>query len=136
MSTPFYENVFFVGVARIAQQGIVVASYSYNTDTDIGGVKQVLDQPNMNMQVGKHYSFSVGKLAWHLISGELAVFCLCLLCLMPWRWYFIADDAGLIYILICKLDYPQRVAHTCLEELQRTVRLSFFLSSCCCRLSW
>ena len=69
MSTTFYENVFFVGVARIAQQGIVIASYSYNTDTDISGVKQVLDQPNMNMQVGKHYSFSSGKLAWHLISG-------------------------------------------------------------------
>jgi len=103
MSTPFYENVFFVGVARMAGQGIVIASYSYNTDTDIGGVKQVLDQPNMNMQVGKHYSFSVGKLAWHLIS----------------------DDMGLIYILICKLDYPQRVAHACLEELQRSFSSKF-----------
>ena len=101
----FYDNVYFLAVARMAGQGIVVASYSYNTDTDIGGVKQVLEQPNMNMTPGKHYSFSVGQLAWHLI----------------------ADDMGLIYILICKLNYPQRVAHSCLEELQRTV--SYYMES-------
>ncbi len=69
MSNPSYGNVFFLGVARMAGQGIVVASYSYNTETDLGGVKQVLDQPNMNMSPGKHYSFSVGQLAWHLIAG-------------------------------------------------------------------
>lgn len=64
------QNVYYLGVARIAGQGIVVASYSYNTETDIGGVKQVLEQPNMNMSPGKHYTFSVGQLAWHLIAGE------------------------------------------------------------------
>ncbi len=32
---------------------------------------------------------------------------------------------GLIYILICKLDYPQRVAHACLEELQRSFSSKF-----------
>lgn len=70
MSTP-YGNVFFLGVARIAsQQGIIVASHSYNTETDLGAVKQVLEQPNMQMSPGKHYSFTVGKLAWHLIAGE------------------------------------------------------------------
>jgi len=93
-----FGNVFFLGVARMAGQGIVIASYSYNTETDLGGVKQVLEQPNMNMQPGKHYSFAVSQLAWHLI----------------------ADENGLIYILICKNDYPQRCAHMCLEELQRT----------------
>jgi len=93
----YYDNVYFLAVARIQQQGIVVASYSYNSETNIDGVKQVLEQPNMNMQPGKHYSFSVGQVAWHLI----------------------ADESGLIYILICKLTYPQRCAHTCLEELQR-----------------
>jgi hypothetical protein len=92
------QNVYYLGVARLAGQGIVVASFSYNTETDIGGVKQVLEQPNMNMSPGKHYTFSVGQLAWHLIS----------------------DDLGLIYILICALNYPQRCAHMCLEELQRT----------------
>jgi hypothetical protein len=53
----------------MAGQGIVIASYSYNTETDLGGLKQVLEQPNMNMSPGKHYSFSVGQLAWHLIAG-------------------------------------------------------------------
>ncbi|RYG68432.1 hypothetical protein EON64_05190 [archaeon] len=106
MSTgQFYGNVFFLGVARMAGQGLVIASYSYNTETDLGGVKQVLEQPNMNMSPGKHYSFSVGRVAWHLI----------------------ADDMGLIYILICELNYPQRTAHACLEELQRSV------SACCKR---
>lgn len=98
MSTPAFGNVFFLGVARMAGQGIVVASYSYNTETDLSGVKQVLEQPNMSLAPGKHYSFSVGQLAWHLIS----------------------DDMGLIYILICQASYPQRCAHMGLEELQRT----------------
>ena len=33
----------------------------------------------------------------------------------------IADEMGLIYILICQIAYPQRCGHMCLEELQRTV---------------
>jgi hypothetical protein len=90
--------VHFLGVARVAGQGIVIASHSYNTETDLDGVRQVLEQPNMSMAPGKHYSFNVAQHAWHLIS----------------------DDMGLIYILICKASYPQRCAHTCLEELQRT----------------
>jgi len=98
MSTA-YGNVFFLGVARIADEAIIVASHSFNTETDLGAVKQVLEQPNMTMSPGKHYSFSVGQLAWHLI----------------------ADDTEMIYILICQVSYPQRVAHACLEELQRTV---------------
>lgn len=50
------------------------------------------------MTTGKHYSFTVGQMAWHLIS----------------------DESEIIYILICQLNYPQRCAHMCLEELQRT----------------
>jgi hypothetical protein len=66
----FNGNVFFLGVARIASQnqGIVVGSFSYNTETDLAGVKQLLEQPN-NLTTGKHFSFSAGKLAWHLIQG-------------------------------------------------------------------
>lgn len=93
-----YNNVFFLCAARMAGQGIIVASYSYNTETDLGAVKQVLEQPNMNLIPGKHYSFNVGQLAWHMIS----------------------DDMGLIYMLICQVSYPQRCAHMGLEELQRT----------------
>ena len=70
MATPtHFNNVFFLGVARMAGQGLVIASYSYNTETDLSGVKQVLDQPNMNMQQGKHYTFTVAETAWHLIAG-------------------------------------------------------------------
>jgi len=93
------HNIYFVGVARVEGRGIVVASYNNEADIDLAGVKQVLEQPNMNMQAGKHYSFAVGaNQAWHLIS----------------------DDMNLIYILICQHNYPQRCAHGCLEELQRS----------------
>ena len=93
-----YGNVFFLGVGRIADEAIIVASHSFNTETDLHAVKQVLEQPE-SISPGKHYSFSVGQMAWHLI----------------------ADDMGMIYILICQISYPQRVSHVCLEELQRTV---------------
>jgi hypothetical protein len=120
------QNVYFLGVARIAGNSIVVASFSYNTDTDIGGVKQVLDQPNMNMQPGKHYTFSSGQFAWHLIAGKNNN-------IISYYFYsdiffknvFGIDDLNLIYILICAPNYPQRCAHACLEELQSNVSLLF-----------
>jgi hypothetical protein len=69
MASPSYNNVHFVGVARIDGEGIVVASYSHHAAIDIGGVKQVLGQPNLNISAGKHYVFSIGSSAWHLIGG-------------------------------------------------------------------
>ena len=70
MATPtHFNNVFFLGVDRMAGQGLVIASYSYNTETDLSGVKQMLNQPNMNMQQGKHYTFPVAETEWHLIAG-------------------------------------------------------------------
>lgn len=69
MST-IYGNVFFLGVARNAGQAIVIASYSYNTETDLGAVKQALEQPQLKLIPGKHYNFTSGELAWHLISGQ------------------------------------------------------------------
>jgi hypothetical protein len=66
-----YGNVYFLGVARIAQVAYVVAAFSYHTETDINAIKQVLEQPNMNMMPGKHYSFTVGQIAWHLIAGNI-----------------------------------------------------------------
>ena len=67
--TTSYGNIFFLGVARIANQAIIMASHSYNAVTDLGAVKQVLEQPNMSMAPGNYYSFTVNKLAWHLIAG-------------------------------------------------------------------
>jgi hypothetical protein len=69
MSTVAYNNVLFICAARMAGQAIVVASYSYNTDTDLSAVKQALEQPSMNLSPGKHYSFNAGPNAWHFISG-------------------------------------------------------------------
>ena len=69
MATTNYNNVYFLCAARMAGQGNIIASYSYNTETELGAVKQVLEQPNMNMSPGKHYAFNVGQLGWHLISG-------------------------------------------------------------------
>ena len=65
-----YKNVYFMGVARMAGQSIILTSYSHHTETELGAVKQALEQPNMNLAPGKHYSFNVGPLTWHLISGN------------------------------------------------------------------
>jgi hypothetical protein len=64
------NNVLFMGVARIAGQAVVICSHSFNSETDLGSVKQVLEQPNMNLVAGKHYSFNVSTFAWHLIAGK------------------------------------------------------------------
>ena len=66
-----FGNVHFLGVARVAQgQGIVIASHAYNSETDLNGVKQALEQSTSSMSPGKHYSFTVGSSnAWHLIAG-------------------------------------------------------------------
>ena len=141
MSSPqYFGNLHFLGVARVAGQGIVVASHSYNTETDLNGVRQVLEQPNMSIAPGKHYSFGVAQVMWHLITGmfdgcvDKAIVLSRVLttstCFQSIMMCFVkffpspklqTDDSGLIYILICKTSYPQRCAHTCLEELQRTV---------------
>lgn len=91
------QYVYYLGVARLSGgKGFAVGNFSFNSETSIDGVKQVLEQPNFNLVQGKHYSFAVGQMAWHLIQDELS----------------------LIYILICTQDYPQRCAHMCLEELK------------------
>jgi hypothetical protein len=81
------QNIFFVGIARRdGGAGIVVGSFSYNTETDLAVVKQVLEQPNMSLVQGKHYSFAVGQMAWHLIQGRSKVEsvggCCCLTCII------------------------------------------------------
>jgi len=95
----YFGNVYFLAVARIEKgRGIVMASHSYNSEIDINGVKKVIEQPNISITPSKHYGFSVGQSAWHLI----------------------ADESEIHYILISKLSYPQRCAYMCLQELQRT----------------
>jgi hypothetical protein len=119
MATKF-NNVLFLGVARLPGQAIILASYSYNAETDLGVVRQVLEQPNTRLQPGNHYAFTVEQLAWHLISGIVNI--------VAHRKQVlsfdgvITDDSGFIYIMIVAASYPQRCAHMGLEELQRTVR--------------
>ena len=97
-------NVHFACVARLDRgEAIIIASHSNNSETDLDGVKQVLQQPNISMTAGKHYSFSAAGSAWHLIT----------------------DQTGLIYILISQLKYPQRGAHAALEELQQSFSAKF-----------
>jgi hypothetical protein len=116
-----FNNVLFLGVARLPGQAIILASYSYNAETDLGVVRQVLEQPNTRLQPGNHYAFTVEQLAWHLISGIVNI--------VAHRNTgahgfdgVITDDSGFIYIIIVAASYPQRCAHMGLEELQRTVR--------------
>jgi len=91
------QNVFFVGVARKdTSDGYVVASFAFNTETNLDAVKEVLVQPNLSLQPGKHYSFAVGTMGWHIIQ----------------------DDIGLIYLAIVQANYPTRVAHALLEDLR------------------
>lgn len=67
----YFGNVHFLGVGRIdGSRAAVIASHAYNTETDLNGVRTVLEQPNLSMKPSTHYSFQSGNLAWHLIAGE------------------------------------------------------------------
>ena len=51
-------NVQFLAVARLSfREGIIMASHSYNTETDLTAVKQVLEQPNMSLNPGTFITF-------------------------------------------------------------------------------
>lgn len=94
-----HGNVHFMAVCRLeGSTGVIIAQHSYNTETDLNAVRQVLQQPNLHMRARTHYQFGVASMAWHLM----------------------ADEKQLIYVLVTQQKYPQRCAHACLEELQRT----------------
>jgi hypothetical protein len=75
------QNVFFLGVARLSEdlRGTIIGSFAYNTEIDLSGVRKVLEQPNLDMSPGKHYSFQIGEVTWHLIQGNLFIRKICLL---------------------------------------------------------
>ena len=68
------SNLFFLCVARIDEESarsFVVASRSFNnSQISLDGVKQVLQQPNVVITPGKHYSFETEHTGWHLRVGE------------------------------------------------------------------
>ncbi len=97
-NTTSFDNIYYMGVARWAEgRPLVVASYSHNSDTDIHGVKQALN--DLTITPGKLYSFSIARNVWNIVATE----------------------EGLVFILINALNYPQRVSYCCLEEQQRMV---------------
>jgi hypothetical protein len=76
--------VYFLGVARIDlsttsdnnnnnSNSIIVASFSYNADVDISGIKLALNQVHRNMLRGRHYSVKIRssneQFVWHMIIG-------------------------------------------------------------------
>ncbi len=64
-------KLFFLGIARTAREySVIVASNSYNAQIDNENVHQVLNDPSLTMNPGKHYSFSANTLDWHLVSGS------------------------------------------------------------------
>eukprot|EP00968_Pinguiococcus_pyrenoidosus_P018153 scaffold1866_cov277-Pinguiococcus_pyrenoidosus.AAC.8 len=69
MSQAGRNNVYYVGVARLADR-VVVAQHSYNVKTDPDSVKTVLRQ-QMNMRPGTVYNFDVSGTTWHLTGGML-----------------------------------------------------------------
>lgn len=110
-----YGNIHFIGLARLVSgKGVILASHSYNTKIDLNGVKQVIEQPNICMQQSKFYSFSVGSQSWHLVADTISTSN----DEKP-ESRLILDQSELIYIVISKLNYPQRCAHMCLDECQK-----------------
>jgi hypothetical protein len=50
-----HGNVQFLAVARLSfGSAIIMCSHSYNAETDLSAVKQVLEQPNMSLNPGNH----------------------------------------------------------------------------------
>jgi len=49
-------NVQFLAVSRLSfGAAIIMASFSYNAETDLDGVKTVIQQPNMSLAPGNYF---------------------------------------------------------------------------------
>ena len=125
------QNLFYVGVARNDNgRGIVLGGHANHTEVDLKGIRQVLEQPGLDITPGKHYSFTVSDVAWHLIQGifiyySFLFFILYSILILLLLHFIRTDEYFIYYVLICKQYYPQRVAHACLDELQRQVSILF-----------
>ena len=121
------QNLFYVGVARNDNgRGIVLGGHANHTEVDLKGIRQVLEQPGLDITPGKHYSFTVSDVAWHLIQGIFIIhncYSLFIAITLLFLHLICTDEYFIYYVLICKQYYPQRVAHACLDELQRQVSI-------------
>jgi hypothetical protein len=92
------QNVNYVAVARLADR-CVVAHASHGAHVDQGGVRAVLDPPQMRtVEANKHYNFETSGSAWHLES----------------------DGSAWIYVAITATNYPLRHAAGLLRDLRAT----------------
>ena len=81
------HNIYFLAVARVQGEGIVVASHANDCEVEVEAVASVLEQPGMSIEPGKHYSFESGNQAWHLIGGTFIL--LYILYIITYRLYFV-----------------------------------------------
>jgi hypothetical protein len=65
------QYVFYLGVARITDgKSFFVANFSFNSETDTDGIRQVVEQTKFELQKGRHYAVCVAQLSLHLIQGK------------------------------------------------------------------
>lgn len=79
----------------VGHDRVIVGSYCHHSRIDMGVVKSVLE----NISSTGHFNLPTED---H-------------------NWNFLADSNGAIFMVICKMDYPQRCAALCLDECQSTV---------------
>ena len=63
------QQVYFIGIGRLEEgRAVIIGCASFNTETDLSGVKRIIEQPNTTP--GKHFTFQTGEVSWHLIQGK------------------------------------------------------------------
>jgi hypothetical protein len=67
------------------------------SSVDVCAMKKAFE----NVTLDNYYHFNSGTFSWHIMT----------------------DDLNLIYVMICKKEYPQRCAYLCLQELQPVFRV-------------
>jgi hypothetical protein len=78
----------------VGDSAVLIASYCHHSNIDKGAVKSVLT----NVGSTGHFNLPTDEYNWNFLS-----------------------ENGLVYILICRTDYPQRCAALCLDECKNTV---------------
>ena len=96
-------NLQYFGVARWYPSLEVI--YSYTPASNVkNDLREVIHEEKIIIQTNRNYRITS-------TTGE---------------WYLIVDDTGLLYVMLCKEDYPYRLRYKCLERLQNDVSSSLF----------
>lgn len=89
------SNIYGICVVNIDKPYLILAIYTNNCKLDLPLIKSVVNDNNMAMSLGYHYSFIHETFAWHMIT-----------------------DNKYIYILIVSENYPVRVTNKCLMDIK------------------